>query len=410
LYAPLQRIVELWPALAAKLAADVDAKVPQASGLYSQLVDLELFLAARAMLPLLGALNTFVKACQQRHVFIGDLSKGVAALKDSVLSMYTGNSAFKGVQFKAWTTLLDIGKAGSILSWDDDERLILVIDGEPFGLTAVAPKTGRAGRPATTVTSVDAALFSGTLQSVRSTMSAAARSVVRELNERYPTSANMDAMAVVYAEFWLDSDISDAFTERLQQLIRIYCDPIEHKGGSSCCVQQSAALQTETTETLTRSFLVWLAGNTLSSALCRETLLQQAGFFKEAAITAAKAALAKHESDVLDAEHEGAALSTLMWRHLTKSPILAAMISEFIKLGELVLVMVPGSVEEERTFSTMGFIKNELRNRLGEEHLNSAVSMFSQKHFSLQSFPFDRAVAEWRLAAEERGRYGADTL
>ena len=57
----------------------------------------------------------------------------------------------------------------------------------------------------------------------------------------------------------------------------------------------------------------------------------------------------------------------------------------FVKLAELVLVLVPGSVEEERTF-TMGFIKDRLRNRLGEEHLNTAqdAAAIQPCHISFQ--------------------------
>jgi len=40
-----------------------------------------------------------------------------------------------------------------------------------------------------------------------------------------------------------------------------------------------------------------------------------------------------------------------------------------MKFAEVVLVMVPGSVEDERTFSAMKYLKNPQRNRLKEQHV-----------------------------------------
>jgi hypothetical protein len=38
-------------------------------------------------------------------------------------------------------------------------------------------------------------------------------------------------------------------------------------------------------------------------------------------------------------------------------------LSEYIKLCEIAVTVVLGSVEDERTFSTLGFMKSKLRNR-----------------------------------------------
>ena len=41
---------------------------------------------------------------------------------------------------------------------------------------------------------------------------------------------------------------------------------------------------------------------------------------------------------------------------------------QWMLLAQLIFVMVPGSVEEERKFSTMKYIKNLQRNKLGEKN------------------------------------------
>ncbi|KAJ9521317.1 hypothetical protein QJQ45_001187 [Haematococcus lacustris] len=56
--------------------------------------------------------------------------------------------------------------------------------------------------------------------------------------------------------------------------------------------------------------------------------------------------------------------TTKLWRYLAGQPITKADISEYIKLAELALVMTPGSVEEERMFLAMAFLKDDTRNRL----------------------------------------------
>ena len=56
-------------------------------------------------------------------------------------------------------------------------------------------------------------------------------------------------------------------------------------------------------------------------------------------------------------------------------------------LAELALVMVPGSVEDERLFSAMNFIKNVLRNKLKNPHLTAAVRLFFSRQFTVKTFP-----------------------
>ena len=67
------------------------------------------------------------------------------------------------------------------------------------------------------------------------------------------------------------------------------------------------------------------------------------------------------------------------------------------------LVMVPGSVEAERMFSTMTFIKDNLRNRL-TTHLSPCARIYSQHTYNLSNFPYAEAIMAWRAAAPTRGR------
>jgi hypothetical protein len=60
---------------------------------------------------------------------------------------------------------------------------------------------------------------------------------------------------------------------------------------------------------------------------------------------------------------------------------------EYVKLVELAMVQIIGSMEDERCFSTLAFMKSKLQNRL-TTHLPLVVRMFAQQFYTLQSFPY----------------------
>ncbi|KAJ9524398.1 hypothetical protein QJQ45_008612 [Haematococcus lacustris] len=90
----------------------------------------------------------------------------------------------------------------------------------------------------------------------------------------------------------------------------------------------------------------------------------------------------------LSAQQSAFVDTTKLWRYLAGQPITKADISEYIKLAELALVMTPGSVEEERMFSAMAYLKDDTRNRLQECHLNKEVSNLAKS----ATYPLVREV------------------
>jgi len=95
---------------------------------------------------------------------------------------------------------------------------------------------------------------------------------------------------------------------------------------------------------------------------------------------------------------------TVLWRQLDVATCLTGEFFEFFKLAEMALVHVLGSVEDERTFSVLNFLKSKLKNNL-EDHLQLVVGMFSQSIFTLENFPYDATFTDW-LNGGERSRYG----
>lgn len=69
---------------------------------------------------------------------------------------------------------------------------------------------------------------------------------------------------------------------------------------------------------------------------------------------------------------------TRIWQQLGANTILLVGFPEYFKLAEIAIVLVLGSVEDERTFSTFGFVKSTVRNKL-TDHLALCVQMYTQK-------------------------------
>jgi hypothetical protein len=63
---------------------------------------------------------------------------------------------------------------------------------------------------------------------------------------------------------------------------------------------------------------------------------------------------------------------------------------EWVDLAELVMVMVPGSVEDVRIFSTLKYICDTQR-RLTAQHLTCCARGFKRSAFGVESFPYPEA-------------------
>jgi hypothetical protein len=55
------------------------------------------------------------------------------------------------------------------------------------------------------------------------------------------------------------------------------------------------------------------------------------------------------------------------------------------KLLKLVLVLPVATAGVERIFSTMNYIKNKLRNKMGQDYLNDSLVTFIEREFFLQT-------------------------
>jgi hypothetical protein len=84
-------------------------------------------------------------------------------------------------------------------------------------------------------------------------------------------------------------------------------------------------------------------------------------------------------------------LISRLWKKLTSNVVLWACVFEFMTVVELVMVQIMGSIEDERTFFTLTFMKMRLWNRHCE-HLDLVVHMFAQPFYMVDSFPYNDAI------------------
>lgn len=96
---------------------------------------------------------------------------------------------------------------------------------------------------------------------------------------------------------------------------------------------------------------------------------------------------------------------TRLWRTLDANIALARQFPKYIKLAQLAIIHVLGSVEDERCFSSLTFLKDKLRNRLASNHHSLVMEMYAQDVFTLQNFLYDPCFQSWVHSAE-RYYYG----
>ena len=94
-------------------------------------------------------------------------------------------------------------------------------------------------------------------------------------------------------------------------------------------------------------------------------------------------------------------LCQMFWTHVSSSHRKLNM-KQWVLLAQLIFVMVPESVEEERMFSAMKYLKNLQRNKLQEKHLTIYARAFHHPRISLSSFPFAKAIRRWAEQKERR--------
>jgi hypothetical protein len=176
---------------------------------------------------------------------------------------------------------------------------------------------------------------------------AAAARLIKELADRFPAAPLMDALGMIYPQYWLDADCEANFKRHLVVVK-------EHYGYT-----KKFSKKTKDVSEVVRE---------VDPILSPATLDMQANLFVVTMAANAKACMQK-PIDINPV--------TRCWRTIDNNAMLRHGLSKYLKVAEIAIAMVLSSVQDERTFSTVSFMKSRLRNRL-TTHLELVVGMKAQ--------------------------------
>ena len=298
----------------------------------------------------------------------------MAAVKICQAEMYMmyidTDTSFMASHFQMFCDIIEDCSYAIQLEWvvdlnNESESLAYRILGHTYGAHSLNPVSGEKD-------SVSRADFAQIVAGVKGQCTSAAEMLVAELSRRFPDSDLMNALGIVFPQFWLQPNVDELFPLHLKTLKSHFCET------------KSVNKGTEKEPVLSQ----------VSEPLDARNLDLQTSLFKLTMKSHAHSAMA---------EPRDANPVTKLWQKVGTNGLLLNRLSEFIKVAEIAITAVLGSVEDERTFSNLAFIKSKLRNRLGV-HLDTCVRLFSQGFYSQDTFPYQEAITLWR---DECSRVGA---
>jgi len=200
-----------------------------------------------------------------------------------------------------------------------------------------------------------------------------AQSLCDELDRHFPQQELLDVFGIIYLQYWKQEGVEESFPQHLLVLKSFYYH------AKSVNASVGGVGQT----------------HTIAKMLSATNLDNQQGLFKVTMQANAEATCSPpfHVNPMIK-----------LWRSLSQSWHLQKLIFEYFKVVEIGCCMVLGSVEDERCFSTLKFLKSCQCNRLGK-HLPLVVHMFGQKYYTLDNFPYKDAINSWKNVVKV-GRHG----
>jgi hypothetical protein len=98
-------------------------------------------------------------------------------------------------------------------------------------------------------------------------------------------------------------------------------------------------------------------------------------------------------------------LMTKLWVTININTLFNQRLNEYLKLFDIMVVVVLGYVKDEQTFSTLPFMKAKLQNKLGL-HLDTIVHMFALEFYTQNNFLYYELITTWK---DQKVRTGATT-
>lgn len=322
-------------------------------------------LSCAALLPLLSTLNCLIKVLQQADCYIVDMMDSIQQACERISDQYSSLSAFGGAEFKHWHALSHVDHQNSPVVVGRDSQIhfkVTFVDGREqlFPLEGEVPGLGRGGsvsRPQGC--SKEQAVI--VVDYVKRQAILCSQCVTSELNERFESSETMKSLAIIFPQVFVEFN-SNQFQEHFETFAA-------HFGVS----KGSTAPLVDATK-----------------------MSEQLSAYVDRAKTVAKAAMHVHSNT------SSVPSVVRFWRALHANTFARECFSEWFVAAKIVLTMVCGSVADERVFSSMNFLKSDLRSRLST-HFEAAMLLYKQNVYGLSNFPYDQVPEEVAKVISEEG-------
>jgi hypothetical protein len=403
------RFYQKIPAIAPKLHADIEGgAVGIAKWLFNELLDGETLLGFAHIQPLLDELFMLSKAMQKENAFYLDIAERIDSAMQSITRRYLDSAtAFNEAHFPAVKELLSFDSDASFLSVDEETgRIMFTVSGADFRHPITTPTRNRRG-----IVELDVDSFKVLIDEVREQFRTMATIVVEEMKTRFPPVDVIKSFSLVHPTFWgQDRPPTSREVKDLMMSIK------NHYGVSKSMKSLDGSRVTR-----------------VPPLIDFDKLLAQQDVFQDVMRELSKDYISKpnaRASDVSDDDddddhddHDDADNPsdrrpcpknsdanipgiTKLWRKISLSTTTLENISAWVRFANLALAIPIGSVDNERTFSAMKYIKSAIRNRLVGVHLNSCVRLFVQDSFEVHTFPYEKAYDFWlKPHRGKRGRY-----
>eukprot|EP01018_Ginkgo_biloba_P030613 Gb_17421 [translate_table: standard] len=309
---------------------------------------------------MLHEMNILMKMSQNRTMYIAKYTRAWKLTCLALDSLYILPQSFTSAKFERWNNMIDIDNPKNFLKFDRDGILCVAVREYMVPLHYI----GKSGR-STKQLPISRDDFSNIVISMRSTLTNIARSLTLEIRERFPRDELLEAIAVVYPQYWNNvqsqANLYVDFQVKMSILVSHFCRKVQ------------------------------VNGEEIEGILDQSKLVEQSSCFGQT--------MWREFQQLEDPLKNGAI--TRLWNILGASQYLQENMSKYFKLADLCQTMILGSVEDERVFNLLSFLKSKLRSKL-DKHLDPCLRLYVIK-YNINNFPFDRALALWRSDCDRRG-------
>eukprot|EP00899_Mesostigma_viride_P018721 jgi/Mesvir1/26850/Mv25912-RA.1 len=325
-----------------------------AQDLLANMLDIDTQLGVVVFARMLDAMNFLVKQCQQQDLQLDTLAHAIEDCKTTIRDEYVeGPKVFTGT---LWKGFIDLDADTSPFLTDRGEVFRNCQEMEhPVTCQTVHEASGSRARYVS-VASVTEEEFRLRVIAAQEQATAAAKVVLDDFDIRFPPNGLLSAMSILQPGWWTEKERDVAEVQKqVQVLKRKFAVGVTMVNGKKVGPLISPSLLDDQLD----SFMLMMKSNSQE-------------------YTSARA----------------------LWKVLLTNPLMHEFVGAYLQLAELMLLLPLTSVENERRFSHMNFIKSDIRNRLLERHLNVAVRIFACSS-SYEDMPIQAAYAVW---SAEKGR------